>query len=94
MCKDKLLKEAIKVKISTNLTMEYKSINELITAWYEDYRDGLEEFKNITYRSKLLEIIYNEVFDDEGESIEETDFMTIKEDLEEQINYINFLNGD
>ena len=92
MNKDKLLKETIKVKISTELTLEYKSINELVKAWYEDYRDGLEEFKNITYKGKLLEIVYSEVFDDEGESIEETDFITIKESLQEQIIDINLNN--
>lgn len=82
------LKEVIKMNVCTGMALEFDSINELMLAWYENSRDKIEH-KNITYRGHLLEIVYDVVLDDEGEIIEETDFITIRKDLEEQTSSIN-----
>lgn len=87
MLKD-VLKEVIKMNVCTGMVLEFDSINELMLTWYENSRDRIEH-KYITYRWHLLEMIYDVVLDNEGEVIEETDFITIRKDLEEQISSIN-----
>jgi Fic family protein len=83
------LTQSIKMNVGTKLRLEFNSINELIKDWYEDYRDGLEECKNITYKGEQLEIMCEEIVNEKGEVIQETDFITIKENLEKQISFIN-----
>jgi hypothetical protein len=85
------LKEVIIVKEGSSLYIECESVFELMWNWYMDYVDGLEEKTDITYRGKKLKIVYDVVIADneEKEVIEETDFVTIRKDLEEQINIIN-----
>lgn len=87
------LKEFIKVNICSGMVIECESINELMMLWYENCRDNIKH-KNITYKGNELKIVYDAVTDDEGEIIEETDFVTIKKDLQEQINYINSKVGE
>jgi hypothetical protein len=88
MLKDRL-KEPILVFVCTGIILECESINELLINWYEDYKDDLEEKKDITYRGRILKIIYDVVTDNNGEIIEETDFITIRKDLQEQIDTID-----
>lgn len=88
MLKDNL-REVIVVKGGVSFYIECESIFELIWNWYMDNVDGLEEKTDITYRGKELRIIYDVVLDDKGKIIEETDFVTIRKDLEDQINSIN-----
>lgn len=83
------LKEVIVVKGGVSFYIECESIFELIWNWYMDYVDGLEEKTDITYRGEKLKIIYDVVTDDKGKIIEETDFITIRKDLEDQIISIN-----
>jgi hypothetical protein len=83
------LKEPILVFVCTGIILECESINELMINWYEDYKDDLEEKKDITYRGRTLTIIYDVITDDNEEIIEETDFLTIRKDLQEQIDSIN-----
>lgn len=82
------LKEVIKMNICIGMVLEFDSIDELMLAWYENGRDKIEH-KNITYRGISLNIVYDVVLDDNGEIIEETDFITIRKDLEEQIINVN-----
>lgn len=87
------LKEAIKMNVCTGVMLEFDNINELMLAWYENHRDEIKH-KDITYRGHELKIVYDEVLDDNGEVIEETDFITIRKDLKEQIDYINSKEGE
>lgn len=82
------LKEVIKMNIYTGVSLEFDSINELILTWYENSRDKIGH-KNITYRGHELKIVYDVVLGEKDEVIEETDFITIRKDLEEQISSIN-----
>lgn len=99
MLKDEL-KEVIVVKLGCSFYIEHESIFELIWNWYMDDIDGLEEKTDITYRGQKLKIVYDVVLDDndkvieKDKVIEETDFVTIRKDLEEQINIINKLKDD
>jgi len=85
------LKEVIVVKLGCSFYIEHESIFELIWNWYMDDIDGLEEKIDITYRGQKLKIVYDVVLDEKGKVIEETDFVTIRKDLEKQINIINEL---
>lgn len=85
------LKEVIVVKAGCSFYIEHESIFELIWNWYMDDIDGLEEKTDITYRGQKLKIVYDVVLDDNDKVIEETDFITIRKDLKEQINTINEL---
>jgi hypothetical protein len=87
MLKDNL-RQTIKMSICSGIVIECDNINELMMLWYENYRDNIQH-KDITYMGKELKIIYDVVTDDNGEVIEETDFITIRKDLEDQINHIN-----
>ena len=87
------LKEVIEMEIDSGMSIVCDSITELMMLWYENCRDNIND-KGITYRGHLLDIVYDLVLDDNGEVIEETDFITIRKDLEEQIAYINYKLGD
>jgi hypothetical protein len=82
------LKEVINVKVCESVSLECDSIDELITGWYLMSKDNIG-YESITYKDNELKIIYDAVTDDEEEVIEETDFITIRKDLQEQINVIN-----
>jgi hypothetical protein len=87
------LKESIKMVICSGMVIECDDINELMMLWYKNCRDDINH-KGITYKGIELKIIYDVVTDDNEEIIEETDFITIKKDLQEQINYINSKVGE
>lgn len=82
------LKEVIKLNLCASDNIECKSINELMKCWYIVSKHNLKQ-KDITYKGEELKIIYEVVTDEKGKVIEETDFITIRKDLEEQIKQIN-----
>jgi len=82
------LRESIRMSKFTGMVLEFDSLNELMLCWYEFSRDRIK-IKNITYCGIELDIIYDVVLDNEGEVIEETDFITIRKELQEQIDGIN-----
>jgi hypothetical protein len=86
-----MLKEVIKMNVGSGVDLEFRSIKEVLIFWYEDFKNKIWncENKEFTYRELKLKIIYDVVLDEKGKVIEETDFITIRKDLEEQINQIN-----
>jgi len=87
------LKEVIKMGVCEISELYFENINALMIAWYKLCRDGFK-YRNITYRGRELKIVYDITLDDEGEVIEETDFITIRKYLEEQISSINDMFKD
>lgn len=84
------LKEMIKMKICDSASLEFQSINELMKGWYIIIKDDIN-YKTITYMEQELNMVYDVVTDENGKIIEETDFVTIRKDLEDQIHRINKL---
>jgi hypothetical protein len=82
------LVEVIKMNVCAGMSLEFNSISELLITWYENSKEKID-YEDITYRGIDLEISYGYTMDDNGKIIEETDFITIREDLEEQIQDIN-----
>jgi energy-coupling factor transporter ATP-binding protein EcfA2 len=87
------LKDGLREPIIMNIgegtnELDFKSIRELMISWYRLEKNN-KSYKYITYMGEIISIYYDVVKDEDGEIIEETDFTTIREDLEEQINSIN-----